>query len=317
MKWYEPEHIWDIYGINNRVEFVEKYVVEGKFHKDVPDDILKSFETVSYLLAHSYYHWPMFDEALKKILGIYEMAIKLKCQLLGIKIEYKAKDGKVKKQNLGVLIDQLVKLEGYPKDLKFQLKGTTELRNMLAHPNSYSFMGALNIRAIIRTVNIINQLFLKSNWYEEQQVELLKIQSKCQKLQDKLFIFDYKNERILVHEIEIVAVFKEKGKFIYCMSFQKLTNDVSNLNFNNIPAPIILFLNEIKFTDSCLFAFNVETKLKIDLTETVNPLNITKHENHKIGFSNLEDKDKNIYFNIHSTDTDDLIQKYIYKNSWK
>jgi len=34
----------------------------GHFHAQVPDDIQESYKTVEYLMAHAWYHWPMFDE---------------------------------------------------------------------------------------------------------------------------------------------------------------------------------------------------------------------------------------------------------------
>lgn len=44
----------------------------------VPEDIVKDYEIVEYIMAYTYYYYPMFEEALRKLLTMYEMALKLK-----------------------------------------------------------------------------------------------------------------------------------------------------------------------------------------------------------------------------------------------
>lgn len=314
--YYEPSDIWCFYGIKTRNEYVEKYVIKGNFHNEVPEDIKKSYETVEYLMAHAYYHWPMYDEALKKILGIYEMGIKLKCQVLGITIEVKDKNGKTKKKDLAILIDQLIKKKGYPKELKNKLQGTRELRNMLAHPDSHSFMGALNISAIIRTVNIINELFLEENWYALKQNKFTRLKKESLTLKEILFVLNYKNERILVCDLVPIATFKVKDKWVHCWSFSRLINDISNLDYNNIPAPIIMFLTDVEIENNCLSAVDFKTSNSFSVEQTINPLNIEKFDNHKKGISLLTEKDKHVYTFSQLSSGDNLIEEFIHENCW-
>lgn len=80
MKWFEADTRWELFNMKSREDFINNYVVTGKFHNAVPKDIVTAFETVSYLMAHSYYHWPMMDEAMTKALLVMEMAVKIKAK---------------------------------------------------------------------------------------------------------------------------------------------------------------------------------------------------------------------------------------------
>jgi len=75
--WYRPDELWKIFpSIKSRKDFMRNWVIWGNFHSGVPKDILNSFETAEYIMAHAWYHWPMYDAALVKVLGILEMAVK-------------------------------------------------------------------------------------------------------------------------------------------------------------------------------------------------------------------------------------------------
>jgi len=315
--YFQPSDIWDVYGVKSRNEYVEKFVIKGNFHKHVPDHIIKSYETAEYLMAHAYYHWPMYDEALKKILGIYEMAIKLKCQLLGIEIEVKANDNKTKKKDLAILIDQLISKKGYPNELKLKLQGIRELRNMLAHPSGHSFMGAMNIGAIIRTVNIINQLFLEENWYTLQQQEFNNIiRNNVLELKDGLFILTYNNQHILVYNPQPVTIMKVKTDLVHCWSFNRLIDDIKDLSYNKIPQPIIFFFKETKIKNGSLVAVDFNTNERLEIIKTVKPVNLEKYQNHIKAFSSLKEKDKRVFEMMQSDNAGKLIQEFTHKNCW-
>src|SRR5690554_2604864 len=87
MEYFEPDSRWKLYQVFSLEEYVEKFVVKCKFHKDVPADIQDAWQTVEYLLAHAYYHWPMYDEGFKKALLIVEMAVKLRAKELDIPLK--------------------------------------------------------------------------------------------------------------------------------------------------------------------------------------------------------------------------------------
>lgn len=57
-------------------EFIQHYVFKRRFYSLVPDDIVKDHEIGDYTLGYSYFHFPMFDEAIRKLLRMYEMVLK-------------------------------------------------------------------------------------------------------------------------------------------------------------------------------------------------------------------------------------------------
>ncbi|MCI2230394.1 hypothetical protein MC378_14540 [Polaribacter sp. MSW13] len=314
--YYKPDDIWDFYGAKTRTEYVDKYVIKGNFHNEVPQDIKESYETAEYLMAHAYYHWPMFDEALRKILGIYEMAIKLKCQSLEISIEVETKNGNKKKKDLAILIDQLIKEKGFPKELKYQLQGIRGLRNILAHPEKHSFMGALSSNTIIRTVNIINQLFLKSDWFHLEQKVLKKTLNESLNFKDELFVLNHNNERLLVCNLKPFFIFKVNNSWVQCWSFERLINNCSNLSFSDIPTSIFLFLKDIEIVGTCVNGIDFNSNLPLELELTKNPINIKKFEDHKFAFKSITDSDKQIFEQLKLTEKYNLIEKFMYKNCW-
>ncbi len=76
--YYKAETLWKNFGAQTREEYVSKFVIQGHFIPSVPEDVLNAYETAEYLMAHAWYYWPMYDEALKKLTGILEIAVKQK-----------------------------------------------------------------------------------------------------------------------------------------------------------------------------------------------------------------------------------------------
>jgi hypothetical protein len=36
-KWYEEDATWSAFGIKDRAEYVQRYVLKGRFHAEVPE----------------------------------------------------------------------------------------------------------------------------------------------------------------------------------------------------------------------------------------------------------------------------------------
>ena len=81
-----------------------KSVVKGLFHPSVPKDVIDAYEVAEYMMAHAYYHWPLYDESFTKLLLITEMAIKIRCVHFGIPVEEKRKNGTLRDRHLEQLI---------------------------------------------------------------------------------------------------------------------------------------------------------------------------------------------------------------------
>lgn len=86
--YFEPDVRWEMSNITNKEQFENQVVVKGHFHDQVPAEVVDAFKTVEFLQAHSYYWWPMYDEAINKALRILEMSVKLKAKELNIPLEF-------------------------------------------------------------------------------------------------------------------------------------------------------------------------------------------------------------------------------------
>lgn len=148
--YYQPDTRWPIFGAPTREQFEARYVFPPRFHAGVPEDIVKSYTTASHLMALAWYHYPVYDEALSKLLLLLEMAIRLRCQQLGLPAG--------PKRTLQELIMALEAAEP-AKELGWWLQILRQLRNQVAHPERHSFGGATFRPAMLRMVNTLNQLF--------------------------------------------------------------------------------------------------------------------------------------------------------------
>lgn len=170
---FSVDERWKMFGCNNRKEFIKSYVIKGRFNSFVPDDVKKSYETVEYLMAHSYYHWNLYDEALKKLLLTLEMSIKFRCKALGIKLKKPPNSKGVEYDiHLSVLIKELAKQIDIEKRIN-QIEHFRSLRNHFSHPKQYSFGGGMMKLHIIPIINCINDLFDQEERSPKKKEDLL------------------------------------------------------------------------------------------------------------------------------------------------
>jgi hypothetical protein len=154
--WYEPDPTWPALGFVTRESYVGHMVEPGVFHAEVHEDVVKSYRTAAHLMALAWYHYPMYDEALKKLTGIMEMAVKLRCQQKGIALTVGV--DKPRNKPLVQLIDELC-VHPEATDLKERLHWARRIRNFQAHPEHHSFGGIAMSPAIKPLVSILNLLF--------------------------------------------------------------------------------------------------------------------------------------------------------------
>jgi hypothetical protein len=154
INYFEPDSLMPYYQFHTGEDFVKAYLVKGDFGPEVPKDIKDSYKTAEYLMAHSYYHWPMYDEAFWKVLSIYEMAVQFRCKELGIGL----KTSKEWRKNLDVLHKELMQAL-HLDQFKYTFDWVRKLRNDLAHPEIHSFGGGLYKTHIELIVKFINMIF--------------------------------------------------------------------------------------------------------------------------------------------------------------
>ncbi|GAB3585684.1 hypothetical protein [Hymenobacter daeguensis] len=157
--WYEPDTTWQALGFPTRESYVAHMVAPAKFHGDVHEDVVKSYRTVEHLMALAWYHYPMYDEAIKKLTSMIEMAVKLRCQQVGIPITEGRDDSK--NRPLARLIDELC-ARLHAAELKQRLHAIRDIRNRQAHPEYHSFGGIAMSIAVEPLVYTLNLLFVST-----------------------------------------------------------------------------------------------------------------------------------------------------------
>jgi hypothetical protein len=312
MKWYEPEHIWDIYGINSRDEFVANYVVEGRFHKNVPEDISKSFVTVSYLLAHSYYHLPMFDEALSKVLLVMEMTVKLKAKILGIPI----KNGK-RDRRLADIINDVFKINQL-SFLKADFDRAREIRNTKVHPNKHSFAGAMSFAASNARlfVNLINMLFLESNELNKLQKKIKQLEMELFSFQKGLHILEFQDKKILIEGFFKFEYREFGNNKLLILYIKPLTTKVYEQYVEHkFPEPLVVTFTQFKINDDRIEGVDLEGKsMKIYIDDKEQ--NLKTYYDYNEALSKVSDSDINIFINWNSSRALWQMEKIIYENCW-
>ena len=317
MEWYEPLDIWDMFGINSREEFVTRYVVEGKFHQNVPEDISKSFVTVSYLLAHSYYHLPMFDEAMSKALLIMEMAVKLKAKQLNIDLKLPAnKKGVSYDKKLWKLIDEICQ----NKELSFlkqDFDRAREIRNSKMHPDRHSFMGTMslpdsNVRLFI---NIINLLFLKAEHLNSMHKNIDNIEIELLPFKTGLHVLEFQNKKILIDGFHTFKYREFNNNKLLMLYINSLTTKVhEQFVEHKYPEPLVLTFTDFEIKEDSIEGVDLEDKpIKIYIDD--------KEQNLKTYFEYNEALSKVSKADIHMYSTNSSkalwqMEKIIYQNCW-
>lgn len=161
--YFEPDERWRLaWEVNSMDEYIQKFVCEIKFNSSVPEDIKQIGIVVEHLLVYSYYKYEMYDEAVRKMLNLFELSVRLKSLALGNKIEIIDKNGKSRPVHLGQLVLGLkddIRLENSVE----RYNDFVYLRNHYSHPMFNSFSGSIHFETIKEIMKCINFMFLKDN----------------------------------------------------------------------------------------------------------------------------------------------------------
>jgi hypothetical protein len=254
MPYHTPAPIWEIYGANDFEQYVEKFVVRGCFHKDVPEDVRESYAVAEYIMAHSYYYHPMYEEALVKILRTLEMAVKMRCEQVGIPTlrKVKKKENKpeeTKPQDFSILIDQLVKKEK-SKHTTSILHGLRKLRNTFMHPKENMLMGATTINAIRHTLAQLNALFLPEQFFVEAQQKLENMQKQWQSFKERLSILDQAGKALCIYRSSVVEAYRAGEEWVYLCAFYPIfTHTKEHIEQMVMIYPVMLVLRDISLEE--------------------------------------------------------------------
>jgi len=319
MKWYEVDERWELFNIKSQEDFINNYVVTGKFHDQVPEDIVTAFETVSYLIAHSYYYYPMMDEAMTKALLVMEMAIKLKAKQENIELEIPPnKNGKTFQKKLVNLINEVCEVSSL-NFLKPDFDRVRSIRNSRMHPDKHSFMGAIGKPNgnIMLFINIINFLFLDKKEIEQLSARREQLNEELEIFKNGSFILEHNNTKILMDIVHYHKYVKFNDKELLMLLVNPILIDVyESLTTHRFYKPLVIIIKD--------FTINRLTIEGTDLNDGAVSIGTTYKEENIMKFlayyeelDRVSDSDKNLYFSSASQDALWEMEKVIYENCWE
>lgn len=314
--YYISDPIWSSFKVENREDYLKNYVIKGNFHSGVHKDVIASYQTVEYLMAHAYYCWQFYDQVLVKLLVIFEMAVKLRSKDLNNPLEYQDRKGKIHDKKLVVLIEELENY-GYPISLIKSLDWLRKLRNIEAHPDRNNFAGAIKKQAVIPWLNIINRLFLnpeKLTIQEEKTEVLLKTKNILSK---DIFIYSHNEKNILVHNLELLENLElANSDCEYWKANPILIDTFESYNEMKFATPFLFFLTNVHNENGNLIATDFHTNKSVQLIKTNTETNIKKHQNHINDLNRLDQSAKISFESMQRNHLNTHWEEFIYKNAW-
>lgn len=316
MYYYKPDARWDLY-VKTRKEFVKQFVVIGKFHDKVPEGIVKSFETVSYLLAHSYYHWPMFDEAMSKVLLIMEMAIKIKASELDISTQKTTKNNRKSKKRLVDIINDVFKV----KELMFlkpDFDRARNFRNIKMHPDKHSFMGALSLAHANAHlfVNVINLLFLEKTILENITTNQKKLEQQLIVFKNKLFVLEFNDTKILIVDVHTLKYVESSNNKLLMLYINPVFTKVHEVFVEKkYPDPLVITLKNFNINQDRIEGIDIKNK-HVNIYPTEKLENIIKWRKYIEDLNLVSNEDIDIYIKFNSSPALWNMERVIYENCW-
>lgn len=284
-KWYKVDDRWSVFDINSFEYYLKKKVVYPCFHPNVPEDVIKAYETVEYLLVHAWNYWQFYDEAYNKVLRVFEIAVKQKAIQENISLKNDKKD-----KSLHNIINEIYQnAPNYLENLKFSLQNIRKLRNTQMHPDRNSFRGIVgNTQKLIKLViNLINQIFMPEEWHKVNYELAQQINPKLENTKDSLFVLEYNKPSILIDEI-IHCTPIDNILFVACNPV--ITNVLEAISSRKYNTPVILTITDCEISDDSIKGKSIDGH-SINIYKTTKPENLLIHKKYKdeISMQKVED----------------------------
>lgn len=306
--YHSPDERWDFFGSKNFEEYAKHYIVKGHFNKHVPADITEGFKTAEYIMAHAYYHYPMYDEAFAKVLRMIEMAVKLKCKSLEIEIGRK---------NLSTLID-LVSKDLPAVKIQQRLQSVRKVRNSVMHPDRHKFLGGILRMGMVELVNIINELFLPSSLCKGTELEHSRIKQLLNPFEKGLFVLDDGDNRYLLYSIKCYVVLSVDDKWLYFFVGFPILNDVrTEMEDLEVSRLLTWILADLSLSNNILKAREIGSNSEISIEITAKSANTEKKDNFFNQLNRLSPQTVQRYGAIVENSIDKGISEFLYQYSYE
>ena len=314
--YYQPDPTWEMFGATSPDLFVEKFVVHPKFHTDVHEDVAKDYSIVEHMMALCYYHYPMYELSLDKLLRIYEMAINLRCYELGIEKTLIDKNERNKTKNLVQLIDELIQIDMIP-EFESVMHNIRKIRNFSSHPERYSNMGIIAGQVIFPILNMINLIFLGKDSHVKNRHNFELIKQKIIKLRDSLFILEQDGLKILAYDLDMHDCYKKGKDWICIFSFLPIImNSEEKIRNHQSPDRVLRFLRSPIINEDSISGFDIVNTEEVFLETTRKDENIERLNKQFESLKNSDKIDSFHFLNDSKEHADRKSQQFIYETRW-
>lgn len=313
MEYHQPDETWTIW-VKTYEEFVSRWVIKGRFHKRVPEDVVKSFLIVEYIMAHSWYHYPLYDEALTKIAGIVEMSIKLRCSELNLPLTAPDKKGVEKKLRLEKLIDAIL-LREPGKDLDSALHHMRRVRNIVAHPEQYGFTGGTQWHLVRHCVNILNTLFMPEKKCTVHADEKKRVNTLLSNFFPACSVLHTGGKKFLVENVHIVLALDPGTDWRYLLVAHPVYNDLEKTFKEQAYLPLFCFeVKDLVIVDRSVKATLAEEHAEIFIEGTSHPADMEVYNRFNAARTAANVHDRYIFDNatVHQPKLDGSEMNYRY-----
>ncbi len=311
MEYHTPDTTWAALGYHTFEAFKDKHVIKGRFHKLVPEDVTKSYRVAEYIMAHSWYHYPMYDEAMSKLGVIFEMAVKKRCLDLNIPSKKPNWKGKLINKTLNDFCNNLDKAEP-GKKIFLALDWVRELRNMVLHRDKYGFSGAGINHSLAEVVNIINTIFLPEDVVASFYKEKERISGHDGLAKGKPYTVTVGDTRFLVENITWQAAIQDENGWVYLLRASHILKDFPGvLKRQTAVEPFNIALTGIIVHDRSLDATEVTAGKKVMIRIADDPNHLAAFREQVSGWESGDQFDKHLYtlhIDHHAADVETLFQ---------
>jgi hypothetical protein len=318
MKYHQPDDRWTLWSLNDFPTYCEQAVVEGRFHPVVPKDVREAFIMAEYMMAHAYYHYPLYHEAFSKVLRIIEMAVKLRCGQLNIPLDHFHKGRKrMEKKVLKMLMDDLVKAE-QAKELELQFTVARNLRNSTMHPERHTYSGAMTKSYIENAVNLLNTLFLPASLFADFSRQLQAVKIEMRPYQKGLFVLETETGRYLVEGLDVEAAVFMNDEWHYLLAgYPIMLNAYENLTQHSYVKPLIFDISKLHVTDEGLHAKGTSTGKILQASATKDAANQESYQQYLSELGQVGERERTMYRHHNSHEVGERKMDFLYRSLWK
>lgn len=304
----EADRRWEIWKCYSHQQYLDRFFIPGKFHSDVPDALKTAYLTVERLISYSYFYYPLTEEVHSKMTRIFEMAVRLRAEQLGIVF-------KQKYPSLNSHIECFRRREGFDDALIKALLGAKNLRNLFAHPKGLQYSGPIGYINIIYLVNLINRLFVSTTTYNDLIEKINPLKELTGRWVSSVLIFETGMNRYLVHNIFPLLMSRDKEKTLWMLDPILKTFPQSMEDFN-FAEPFFVKLKNLKVNADSIDGFNLLTDSLIRIAPSTKVEDSRAAAHFKAEYESSDESVRRSHTSYNYTTACAYLDRFIYDEFW-